>query len=55
MTDTRSIEVFVHDGRAAFSGALDYKVCANQPCEVIATGGGSGATLSATAWEMHAV
>jgi hypothetical protein len=55
MTDTRSIEIFVHDGRAAHSDAIAYAACENGPCNVSATAAGDGIALSAVAWGMGSI
>ena len=55
MTDTRSIEVFVGDGRAAHSDVISYAKCASGACGVLASANGAGATASAAAWGMQSI
>ena len=55
MTDTRSIEVFVGDGRAAYSGVVSYAKCASGACGVLASTNVVGVTASAAAWGMQSI
>ena len=55
MTDTRSIEIFVGDGRAAYSGVISYAKCGSGACVVLASANAAGATASATAWGMQSI
>lgn len=56
MTDTRSIDVFVADGRAAYSGVISYAKCANASCIVLASAKVSpSATVGAAAWGMQSI
>ena len=53
MTDTRSIEVFVGDGRAAYSGVLSPAKCGTGgACGVSAAGDGR---VAAVAWAMNSI
>ena len=53
MTDTRSIEVFVGDGRAAYSGVLSPAKCGTGgACGVSAAGDGR---VAAVAWAMNGI
>ena len=54
MTDTSSVEVFVHGGRFVLSTDLKYDRCGGGACAVVASAAGSGGTVtvSGVAWGM---
>ena len=54
MLDTRSIEVFAHEGRAVWSGAISYAACAAGGCSVNAEAK-SGAQIAAVAYSMKGI
>ena len=57
MTDTRSVEVFLHGGRFVLSTALHYDHCGvgGAGCVVVGRATGGGANVSGVAWSMRGV
>lgn len=55
MTDTRSVEVFLGEGRAVYSGGLSTNSCIHCKCRVLASSTATGATVSATGWHMASI